>query len=104
MKAYELRRLLKETGEAANDLINAFQKMADNEDEKRERALLEKIKQALFDYKAKRDYCKKNGLMVVISIDPAAIQITIENPPFEVQLTPKDLKILHEMKISIEEF
>ena len=102
MKTNELLRLIRKTGEAAVNLINRFEEMVDNTNEKRERELLEKLKKALVDYKIKKSLCKKNGLKVEINVDPAAIKIKMTNPPFEAQLTAKDLKILKVMKISIE--
>lgn len=101
MKTHELRHLLKETGEAAVNLVNMFEKMIDNTDEKRERALLEKLKIAMIDYKSKKAFCEKSGLRVEINIEPAAIKIKMINPPFETQLTDKDLRILKGMRISI---
>ncbi len=102
MKIYELRRLLRETGEAANELMTAFQQMADNTNEKRERQILEKLKRALFEYKSKQILCLKNGLEIRINIEPAAITLKVNNPSFDILLTKQDLKILKKMKISIE--
>lgn len=102
MKTNELRRLIKETGEAAVNLINRFEEMVDNTNEKSERELLEKVKKALVDYKIKKSLCNKNGLKVEINVEPTAIKIKMTNLPFEAQLTAKDLNILKRMKISIE--
>jgi|SRR3989344_3647649 len=104
MKTNELRRLLQETGEAAKELVSAFYNMADNTDQKRERHLLEKLKVALSNYKVKQALCEKNGLKVKIAVARDAITIKMINPPLEIQLTEKDLKILQRMKISIEGF
>lgn len=102
MKAQELRRLLQKTAEAANELISSFRQMVDNIDKKRERALLEKIKTALFEYKTQKAMCEKNNLVVKINIEPAAVKIKTLNIPFEILLTKQDLKILQKMKISID--
>ncbi|MEK7503153.1 MAG: hypothetical protein AAB556_01765 [Patescibacteria group bacterium] len=102
MKAHELRRLLRETGESAANLINKFEKMIDNTNEKRERELLEKLKKAIVDYNVKKVLCEKNGLKVKINIRPAAVKIMVANPPLELQLTERDLLVLKAWKISIE--
>lgn len=102
MKTNELRRLIRETVETAVNLINKFEEMVDNTNEKRERELLEKLKRGLVSYKIKKLLCEKNGLKVEINVEPADIKIKIMNPPLEIQLTEGDLKILKGMKISIE--
>jgi hypothetical protein len=102
MKVKELRRLLRETKEAATELVNSFNEMTNNTEPKKERRILEKLKIALANYKTKQASCEKNGLKVKISIEPESIKIKITNPTFEVQLTEIDLKMLKGMKISIE--
>lgn len=102
MQNHELKRLLRETGEVAINLMNRFEQMVDNSNEKRERELLEQLKKAFVEYKTKKNLCEKNGLKVKIGIGPTAIKIEITNEPFELQLTERDLKILKGWKISIE--
>lgn len=102
MRNHELKRLLRETGEAAVNLMNRFEQMVDNTNEKRERELLEQLKKAFVEYKTKKNLCEKNGLKIKIDIGPAAIKIEVADPPFELQLTESDLKILRAWKISIE--